>query len=259
MIAQGSRPLELETAAMYEKDVIVTTKYGQMPTFAACPEGPGVYPGIIFYMDAPGIREELRNMARRIARHGYFCLLPDMYYRLGSLRFDVHRRDDSMMPCILAAMNSLTNAKVMDDTGGLLGFLDAQDKAKPGPVGCLGYCMSGQHITNAAAYYPHRIASAASLYGVGIITDKEDSPHLLLDRIQGELYYAFAETDRAVPPHIPGELTGLLDQHGVKHETKVFPGTEHGFAFPERAVYNTLAAEETWDKMFALWDRTLKG
>ena len=47
-------------------------------------------------MDAPGIREELRNMARRIARHGYFCLLPDMYYRLGHLRFDVHRRDDAM-------------------------------------------------------------------------------------------------------------------------------------------------------------------
>ena len=71
---------------MLEKDVIVTTKYGNMPTFAVCPEGPGQYPGIIFYMDAPGIREELRGMARRIARHGYFCLLPYMYYRLGTLR-----------------------------------------------------------------------------------------------------------------------------------------------------------------------------
>jgi carboxymethylenebutenolidase len=197
-------------------------------------------------------------MARRIARAGYFCLLPDMYYRLGHLRFDVHRRDDTMMPAIFGAMNSLTNAKVMDDTGGLLGWLDAQDKATPGPVGCVGYCMSGQHITNAAACYPHRIASAASLYGVGIVTDKEDSPHLLLDRIKGELYYAFAETDRSVPPHIPGELKGLLEKHGIKHEVKVFPGTEHGFAFPERAIYNTLAAEETWDKMFAMWDRTLK-
>src|SRR6266436_6130639 len=151
---------------MLEQDVIVTTKYGKMPTFAVCPEGPGQYLGIIFYMDAPGIREELRNMARRIARHGYFCLLPDMYYRLGHLRFDVQRRDDSMMPCILAAMSSLTNAKVMDDTGGLLGWLDGQDKAKPGPVGCVGYFMSGMHITNAASFYPHRIASAASLYGV---------------------------------------------------------------------------------------------
>jgi carboxymethylenebutenolidase len=155
-------------------------------------------------------------------------------------------------------MSSLTNAKVMDDTGGLIGWLDAQDKAKPGPLGCVGYCMSGQHITNAAAFYPHRIASAASLYGVGIITDKEDSPHLFLDRVKGELYYAFAETDRSVPPHIPGELEGLLKKHGIKHKLKVFRGTEHGFAFPERAIYNSLAAEETWDKMFAMWERTLK-
>ena len=244
---------------MYEQDVVVTTKYGKMPSFVACPDGPGPYPGIIFYMDAPGIREELRNMTRRIARHGYFAILPDMYYRLGHLRFDVHRRDDTMMPCIFGAMNSLTNAKIMDDTGGILGFLDGQDQCKPGPLGCVGYCMSGQHITNAAAFFPHRIASAASLYGVGIITDKEDSPHLLLDRIKGELYYAFAETDRSVPPNIPGDLAQLLSKTNIKHEIKTFPGTEHGFAFPERAIYNTLAAEETWDKMFAMWDRTLKG
>ena len=101
-------------------------------------------------------------MARRIARAGYFCLLPDMYYRLGHLRFDVHRRDDPMAAVFLTAMRSLTNAAVMDDTGGLLGFLDAQDKAKPGPVGCVGYCMSGQYITSAAAFFPHRIASAAT-------------------------------------------------------------------------------------------------
>jgi len=56
---------------MYEKDVIVTTKYGQMPSFVACPDAPGQYPGIIFYMDAPGIREELRNMTRRIAKQGF--------------------------------------------------------------------------------------------------------------------------------------------------------------------------------------------
>ena len=243
---------------MIEQDVMVPTRHGVMPSFAVCPSGPGPYPGIIFYMDAPGIREELRNMTRRIARHGYFAILPDMYYRLGELRFDIPRRDDPMAQVFLAAMRSLTNAAVMDDTAGLLGYLDAQDKVKPGPVGCVGYCMSGQHITNAAAFFPHRIKAAASLYGVGIITDKEDSPHLFLDRIKGELYYAFAETDRSVPPNIPGDLAGLLAKTNIKHEIKTFPGTEHGFAFAERAVYNTLAAEETWDKMFAMWDRCLK-
>src|SRR5579863_7083852 len=109
---------------MLEKDVVVTTKYGNMPTFAACPDGPGPYPAIIFYMDAPGIREELRNMARRIARAGYFCLLPDMYYRLGTLRFEFGRRAEGLRPTIFAAMDSLTNALVMEDTAALLGFLD---------------------------------------------------------------------------------------------------------------------------------------
>jgi carboxymethylenebutenolidase len=243
---------------MLEKEVVVTTKYGNMPSFAACPDGPGQYPGIIFYMDAPGIREELRNMARRIAKHGYFCVLPDMYYRLGTLRFDIARRDDAMAAVFLAAMRSLSNAGVVDDTGALLAYFDAQERVKPGAVGCVGHCMSGQYITTVAARFPHRMAAAASLYGVGIITDQEDSPHLLLDRIKGELYYAFAETDHAVPPHIPGELQALLAKTDIRHEVKVFPGTQHGFCFPERPVYDTLAAEETWEKIFAMWDRDLK-
>jgi carboxymethylenebutenolidase len=243
---------------MLEKEIVVTTKHGNMPTFTVCPDGPGDYPGIIFYMDAPGIREELRNMARRIAKHGYFCLLPDMYYRLGTIRLDLTHRDDAKMAVMRAAMNALSNPFVVDDTAGLLAYLDAQDKAKPGPVGCVGHCMSGQYITTVAARFPHRMAAAASLYGVGIITDKEDSPHLLLDRIKGELYYAFAETDQAVPAHIPGELKQALDKADAKHELKVFPGTQHGFCFPERPVYDTLAAEETWSKIVAMWDRNLK-
>lgn len=83
------------------------------------------------------------------------------------------------------------------------------------------------------------MAIAASLYDVGIITDEEDSPHLLLDRVKGELKQA-------------------LDKADAKCELTVFPGTEHAFCFPERAVYDTLAAEKTWAKIFAMWDRCLK-
>jgi carboxymethylenebutenolidase len=243
---------------MIEKDVVVTTKYGAMPSFIASPDGPGDFPSIIFYMDAPGIREELRNMARRIAKQGYICLLPDMYYRLGMLRFDIQRRDDGMTAVIRAAMAHLTNAMVIDDTAGMLAFLDAQDRVKPGPVGCVGHCMSGRFITTVAARFPHRFAAAASLYGVGIVTDKEDSPHLLLDQIKAELYYAFAETDQSVPAQAVRELKAALDKSGKTYELKTFPGTQHGFCFPERQVYNPLAAEETWTKIFELWDRNLK-
>jgi hypothetical protein len=46
-----------------------------------------------------------------------------------------------------------------------------------------------------------------------------------------------------VSSHIPGELKQALDKADAKHELKVFPGTHHGFCFPERAVYDTLAAD----------------
>ncbi len=242
---------------MSEQEVLVTTKYGTMPSFAACPDGPGAWPAVILYMDAPGIREELRNMARRIAKHGYFCLLPDLYYRLGHLRFDIPRRNETMSVVIRGAMNSLTNAGVADDTGGMLGFLDAQEKVKPGPIGCVGHCMSGSFITTVAARYSSRMAAAASLYGVSIVTDKEDSPHLLLDQVKGELYFAFAEVDPSVPDNVVPTLKKALKKAGVKSTVKTLPGTHHGYQFVARPDYLPNAAEETWDELFDLWKRNL--
>jgi carboxymethylenebutenolidase len=243
---------------MIEREVDVTSRNGAIPSFAVCPEGPGTYPGIILYMDAPGIREELRNLARRIAKHGYFCLMPDMYYRLGTLRFDFVRRADGMRNAMFAAMNSLTNALVMDDTAAWIGFLDAQEKVKPGPLGCIGYCMSGRYVTTAAAKFANRFAASASLYGVGIVTDAEDTPHKLVGRIKGEMYYGFPEVDETVPANVIPTLTEALNAAKVKHQLDVFPGSRHGFQFPEREAYHTDAAEESWAKVVAMWDRNLK-
>src|SRR6202451_1505572 len=201
---------------MYEQDVVVTTKYGACPSVVACPDGPGAFPGIILYMDAPGIREELRNMARRIAKHGFVCLLPDMYYRLGTVRFDIPRRDDGMSGVIRASMNSLTIPFINDDTAAMLAWFDANDRVTPGPVGCVGHCMSGRYITSVAAAFPHRMAAAASLYGVGVVTDKDDSPHLSLGKIKGELYFAFAEHDQSVPENVIPDLKAALNKTDVK-------------------------------------------
>ncbi len=243
---------------MYQEHVIVTTKHGKMPAFVACPDGEGPFPPVILYMDAPGTREELRNHARRIARHGYFCILPDMYYRLGTVHFDLPRRDDAMSAVIRASMNSITNALVTDDTAAMLGWLDANDKAKPGPVGCIGHCMSGQYITTVSAKFPHRFACAASLYGVKVVTDQQDSPHLLVGDVKGELYYAFAETDASVPDHVIPDLTAALAKTDVKHTIKVLAGSHHGFQFAERPSYHGGASEEAWSDIFGMLDRHLK-
>ena len=137
---------------MNERDVMVQTKYGRQASFAVCPDGSGPFPGVILYMDAPGTREELRNMARRIAKHGYFCLLPDLYYRLGMLRFDIPRRNDAMSVVIRGAMESLSNAAIVEDTAGTASFLDAQAKVKPGRCDPLSATMRSGMSRWMAAY-----------------------------------------------------------------------------------------------------------
>lgn len=243
---------------MIEKDVNVTTRHGAMPAFAVHPDGKGPFPGIILYMDAPGIREELRNMARRIAREGYYCILPDMYYRVGHVRFDLPRRNELMSAVVGACMRSINNELVMEDTAGLIAFLDAQDVVKPGKIGCVGYCMSGRYITVAAAKFPHRIASAGSLYGVNMVTEDDGSPHRLLDQVRGELYFGFAETDNAAPPETITTLESALKAAGAKYVLEVYPNSRHGYQFTANAAYETFAAEKSWERLFDMWSRTLK-
>ena len=242
---------------MIEQDVVIGTRYGRQPGYAACPDGPGAFPAVIIYMDAPGFRDELKAHARRVAKHGYFCLVPDLYYRLGTLRFDLPRRNHEMSAVIRASMLSLTVAAVMEDTRGMIGFIDGQEKAKPGPLGCVGHCMSGPFAMGAAATFP-RMTAAAALYGVDMVTDKDDSPHTMAGDIGGELYVGWAEHDPAVPETAPGTLEHALKAAGTRHTTETYAGAHHGFMFACRPDYHAPSAERCWERLFDLWDRNLR-
>ena len=67
---------------MIETTLDITTQDGAMETFVCRPDR-GSHPAVLMLMDAPGIREELRDMARRLATVGYCVLLPNLYYRAG--------------------------------------------------------------------------------------------------------------------------------------------------------------------------------
>jgi carboxymethylenebutenolidase len=242
---------------MIEQDVLINTKYGRQPGYAACPSDPGAFPPINNNMDAPGFRDELKIQARRIAKHGYFCLVPDLYYRLGTLRFDIPRRNEQMSAVIRAAMQSLSNAAVTEDTAGMIAFLDGQDKAKEGPLGCVGHCMSGPFAMTAAAKYS-RLRAAAALYGVDMVTDRADSPHKLAGEIKGELYVGFAEHDPAVPASVAPALDGALRAAGTRYRMETYHNAHHGFCFANRPDYDPVAAEKCWETLFDLWDRNLK-
>lgn len=243
---------------MHERFVDVTSKHGVIPSFFVAPEGEGQHPAIVLYMDAPGIREELRNIARRIAKQGYVCVLPDLYHRYGCLRFDLSRRHDAMSQVIRAAYLNLSDENINEDTAGVIGFLEAQPEVRPGKIGSIGFCMSGRFATTTARQFPERFACAASLYGTRLVTDEEHSPHLQLAGIKAEMYYGFGDLDQTTPPAYIETFTAALQQGGLNYTMDIFKGVDHGYSFVERAMYDAHAAEASWNKVFDLFERNLR-
>ena len=66
---------------MNERVLEIPTPSGRMPTFVTHPEQDGPFPPVIIYMDIWGVREELLEIARRVGTVGYYCMVPDLYYR----------------------------------------------------------------------------------------------------------------------------------------------------------------------------------
>ena len=244
---------------MREETLDIASQDGAMETFVAKPDR-GQHPAVLLLMDAPGIREELRDMARRLATVGYCVLLPNLYYRAG--------RDTIYGPQVLehgsaehqrmrAVRTKMTIPPVMDDIAAMLAYLDGSADVRRGPVGVHGYCMSGPYALTAAARYPDRIAAAASYYGTWLVSDAVESPHLSFAKVKGELYIACAEIDDLAPLPMVAELKGLFAKAGRPGELEVYPGVHHGFAFPQRKIYDKAAAERHWERLIALYRRRL--
>jgi carboxymethylenebutenolidase len=242
---------------MIDQQIEIPTKDGHTTTFITHPERGGPFPVIIFYMDAPAIREELRDMVRRLGTSGYYVVLPNLYYRsgvmeLGPLPADPEAPERKRM---FQLMNSINISLVMEDTRALLAYAEGQSAANTKIVGTVGYCMSGRYAINAATHFADRVKAAASVYGTHLATNQPDSPHLAAQKTKAELYFACAETDIYAPMEIIEKVKHRMQ--GANAEVEIYPGTHHGFAFPKRPVYDRDAAERHWERLVALYRRNL--
>jgi carboxymethylenebutenolidase len=239
-----------------EKELDIRTDDGLMNTFVTHPEEGAPHPVVLFYMDAPGKREELHDMARRLGTAGYYVMLPNLYYR-AVREFNLFSGDPSHTRERLGELMASVKVEMVDrDTAALLREAEGDPAADTGRIGCMGYCMSGPFAFAMAGLYPERIRAAASLYGVRLFGP--GSPAELAGKVQGELYFACAEHDDYAPPEMIRALEEHLSHLDVRARVEWYPGTHHGFAFPTRgAVYDKASAERHWERLHALFRRNL--
>jgi carboxymethylenebutenolidase len=181
---------------MIEQFVDIATDDGQMNTFIVSPEEDAPHPVVLFLMDAPGMREEIREMCRRLASAGYYVIASNLYYR-EEREFNLFEFGGTRER-LGELMGGLNNTLIVADAGKMLEFADADSAADASRVGVVGYCMSGPFALMTAAAYPDQVKAAASMHGVKLTTDADDSPHRHLDAMNAEVYVGAAEFDEHI-------------------------------------------------------------
>ncbi|MGW2105754.1 dienelactone hydrolase family protein [Streptomyces sp. NPDC001948] len=239
----------------------IPTEDGQADAFAAYPDGGGQHPGVLLYMDIFGVRPVLEELARELAGHGYYVLVPNVFYRNGPaplVELPEHigaEARPALFGRLVPLLEEHTAERALRDADAYLGFLADRPEVAAGPVAAIGYCMGAALAMRTAVAHPDRVAAVAGFHPGGLVTDAPDSPHRLVPGIRAEVHLGLAEGDLS-PEAISG-FEQALDAAGVSHTCEVYPGALHGFTMADTAAFDPAALQRHWDRLLPLLDRTL--
>ena len=241
---------------------------GTMDAFIVHPAEGGPFPAVFILMDFWGIREEFFDIARRVATVGYTCIVPNFYYRQGRVRFELRDERGKMRSYVTIPaaeqqrmqdqLRKLSDQMVMEDIGALLRFLRTQP-VTPGPKGAIGWCLGGRYVFQAAETYPDEIRAIASMHGTRLMTDAPLSPHKLGDKCRGEIYVGYGEHDDLTGPPVRAAIERAYGRRpDIRYRAIVHQDAHHGYALPDRDVYDKAAAERDWEHIFPMLERVLR-
>jgi len=217
------------------------------------PEGERQFPGVLHLTDIGGIRPAYHNMARRVAAEGYVVLMPNVFYRTS--RPPVFERkpgdgEEVFRKRFADLTSPLTPEAIESDAAIYVNVLARQAAVLAGSrFGVVGYCYTGGFALRVAAACPERIAAAASFHGGSLLTDTPASPHLLLPRIQAQLYFGHAVNDRSMPEEAIRKLEAALERWGGKYRSEIYEGAYHSWTASDSPAYNAPQAERAFSKL----------
>jgi len=226
----------------------------------------GPLPGVIFYMDAFGLRPRIQEMTQRIADWGYVVLAPNVFYREGSIAELAPAMDMSTQEGREAAGNAafprvgrLTPDKALPDIDAWVSAMAGLDGVAAGPVGTTGYCMGARLAVRTATSHPEAVAACGGFHGGGLATDEPDSPHLKLGNARARFVFGHADHDRSMAPDAVARLGEALQAAGLQASNEIYAGAPHGYTMADTSAFDPEATERHFQELRALLDATLKG
>jgi carboxymethylenebutenolidase len=241
-------------------DVEIKTPDGVADAYFVHP-AKGKCPGVLIWPDIFGLRPAFKEMAARLAASGYSVLVINPFYRTKKAPTAPDHpdfNDPATRQALMTLAGTLSPDTAVTDAKAFVAFLDRQPSVdKKRKMGTTGYCMGGPFVLRTAATFPNRIGAGATFHGGGLVTDKPDSPHLLIPQTKAHYLIAIAENDDKRQPEAKDVLRDSFAKAHLPAEIEVYAGTLHGWCPPDAQVYNQDQAEKAWSRMLVLFNESL--
>ncbi|MFO7286297.1 MAG: dienelactone hydrolase family protein [Gammaproteobacteria bacterium] len=246
--------------AVSESDVEIQTPDGVCDAYFVHPSS-GAHAAVLCWPDILGLRPAFRSMGKRLAESGYAVLVVNPFYRTRRAPVvpeGASFSDPAVRDTVFPLARSLNAQTHMTDARAFVSWLDQQDAVdKNRKIGTIGYCMGGPIVMRTAATVPQRIGAGCSFHGGGLVTQNEDSPHLLIPRMRASFLIAIAENDDEREPEAKNVLRQAFGEAGLDAEIEVYAGAAHGWTVIDSDVYHEQQAERAWGRMLALFEKAL--
>lgn len=226
----------------------------QIEAYFSRPVAAGHYPGVIVIMEAFGLIDHIKDVARRFAEQGYLALAPDMYTREGS-------PDPTNMDQVVKTMFSVPDTQAVADLEGGISYLKGLPVSN-GKVGAIGFCSGGRY-TFILACKSANLDAAVDSAGGFIIQEQHTpqrpvSPIDMIPTLSCPLLGLFGEEDQNPSPAHAARMQEELDKHGKTYEFRMYRAAGHAFFADYRPSYRAAAAQDMWHRVLVFYDKHLK-
>ena len=218
------------------------------------PAAPGRYPGVIVTLEAFGLVEHIKDVARRFAAEGYLAIAPDLYTREGA-------PDASNIDNVIQKLFASPDSRAVADLDGAAVYLKGQAQCS-GKVGMIGFCSGGRY-TLMTACKSTNIDAAVDSAGGYIIEDEHTeqrpvSPIDMISTLSCPLLATFGEEDPNPTPAHADRLREELEKHGKTYEFRMYANAGHAFFADYRDSYRAAPAQDMWHRVLVFYEKYLE-
>ncbi|MDX1440942.1 MAG: dienelactone hydrolase family protein [Nitrosopumilaceae archaeon] len=197
--------------------------------FLSQPKGEGKYPAVIMIHEWWGLNENIKEMAEKLASHGYVVLAVDLYEgKVGTTAEEARQ-----------LRSSFEQSQWTENMNSAVSFLEEQ--YSPSSFGSIGWCFGGGQSLNLALN--NDSMDATVIYYGSLVTEVTQ-----LSSIDWPILGIFAELDTGIPPETVNQFQTSLNEVGVKNEIHIYPGVNHAFANPSGDRYAPDESKDAWNK-----------